>query len=258
MVGKNSPVAEKTILIADDDRSICEMLELHLSHAGFRLLFCYDGSEAIRLVREEKPDLVLLDLMLPVINGWEACRMIKHISNVPVIMITARDMLEDKLQGFESGADDYIVKPFHTKEVIARINARLKDAPSSTGPAGAGGEVSGEAKDDETTGGYREEGILTAGRLTVDISRYSVRIDGKSIDLKPKEIQLLHFLLLNRGIVFNREQLLDKVWNYDFMGDTRTVDVHIKSLRKKLEPFMEGAGFDIRTIWGVGYKLEVE
>ncbi len=237
----------KTILIADDDKSICEMLDLHLTHAGFRLIICHDGSEAVRLVKEEKIDLVLLDLMLPVINGWEVCKMIKYYRPVPIIMITARDMLEDKIQGFDSGADDYIVKPFHTREVIARINARLRSSQTDSLKVL-------KDKDSEVEQGD----MLTVGLLTVDIKKYEVRYDGKMIDMKPKEIQLLNFLITNRNIVFTREQLLDRVWNYDFMGDTRTVDVHIKSIRKKLEDFGAESACCIKTIWGVGYKLEVK
>ena len=227
----------QTILVVDDDDSICELLELYLSNEGYKLLFCHDGSSALKVLKDNEADLVLLDVMMPVINGWEVCKMIKLKSAIPVIMLTARDMLEDKIQGFDSGADDYIVKPFQPKEVIARIRARLRSAaPVSEQPV--------------------EEGILKAGSLTVDMNKYEVRKYGNLIELKPKEVQLLYFLLNNKNMVFSREHLLEKVWNYSFSGDTRTVDVHIKSLRKKLED--SAATWKIKTVWGVGYKLEVK
>jgi two-component system OmpR family response regulator len=227
----------KKILVVDDDRNICDLLELYLSNEGFTLLFSHDGSSALEMLKNNEVDLVLLDVMLPVINGWEVCRMIKHKSLIPVIMLTARDMLEDKIQGFDCGADDYIVKPFQPKEVIARINARLRTPHIVQAPA-------------------NQEGFMEIGNLTVDINKYEVCKSGKVIELKPKEVQLLYFLLNNRNIVFSREQLLDKVWNYNFTGDTRTVDVHIKSLRKKLED--PKTSWSIKTVWGVGYKLEVK
>jgi len=226
-----------TILVVDDDKNICELLNIYLSHAGFKPIFCNDGSSALEKLKEIKVDLVLLDVMLPVINGWEVCKMIKLKSSIPVIMLTSRDMIEDKIQGFDAGADDYIVKPFHPKEVIARINVRLRDT---------------QRIQSQTT----SEGILKLDNLLIDVNSYEVRQNDIIIELKPKEIQLLYFLLLNKNIVFTREQLLDKVWKYDFPGDTRTVDMHIKSLRQKLDDTT--ASWSIKTIWGVGYKLEVK
>ncbi|ATW26600.1 response regulator transcription factor [Candidatus Formimonas warabiya] len=227
----------KTILVVDDDKNICELLDLYLTHAGFTLLFCHDGSSALKMIQEKKVDLVLLDIMLPVINGWEVCRLIKLKRAIPVIMLTARDMLEDKIEGFASGADDYIVKPFQPKEVIARIQARLREKVP-------------------VQQGSRQEGVLEADHLVVDINSYEVRRNGALIELKPKEVQLLYFLLNHKNMVFSREQLLEKVWNYQYSGDTRTVDVHIKSLRKKLDD--PKASWRIKTVWGVGYKLEVK
>ena len=214
------------------------MLDLYLSNAGFTLHFCYDGSSALSFIKNHAVDLILLDIMLPVINGWEVCKLIRRESSVPIIMLTARDMLEDKIQGFDLGADDYIVKPFEPKEVIVRIKARLRNSVNS-----------------QATAAEKQEGVLQVDNLQVDINKYEVRQNGKLIELKPKEVQLLYFLLNNKNIVFSREQLLDKVWNYDFMGDTRTVDVHIKRLRENLDD--SGASWTIKTIWGVGYKLEV-
>ncbi len=229
----------KTILVVDDDRNICELLDLYLSDAGFRLLFTHDGSSALDIIKSNKVDLILLDVMLPVINGWEVCKMVKARSSTPVIMLTARDELEDKIQGFDLGADDYIVKPFQPKEVIARINARLRENT--------------QAADQESQ--TNKENFLKIDSLIIDMNKYEVYNGGLLISLKPKEVQLLYFFLKNKNIVFTRDQLLEKVWNYDFCGDTRTVDVHIKSLREKLDN--TGASWSIKTIWGVGYKLEV-
>lgn len=224
----------KTILVVDDDKNICELLNLYLSNAGFSLFFAYDGSSALNIFKEREIDLILLDVMLPVINGWEVCKIIRQTSSIPIIMLTARDMLEDKIQGFDIGADDYIVKPFEPKEVVVRIKARLKE---------------------NKTEQVKQEGILKVGDMVVDINKYEVCLGDRLINLKPKEVQLLYFLLNNKNIVFSREQLLDKVWNYDFMVDTRTVDVHIKRLRENLGD--DTTSWSIKTIRGVGYKLEV-
>jgi DNA-binding response OmpR family regulator len=234
---------EKTILIVDDDKNICELLNLYLSDAGFDLLFTHDGSSALNILRDKEIDLILLDIMLPVINGWEVCKMVKAKYDIPVIMLTARDELDDKIQGFDAGADDYIVKPFQPREVLARIRARLRYASWSVD----------QKKQAEEAG---HENFLSVGSLTLDMDKYEVTNRGKQIELKPKEVQLLYFLLKNRNMVFSRDQLLEKVWNYDFSGDTRTVDVHIKSLREKLDDTEEC--WSIKTIWGVGYKLEVK
>lgn len=224
----------KTILVVDDDKNICELLNLYLTDAGFSLLFCHDGSSALNMLKEHEVDLILLDIMLPIINGWELCKVIRRTSSLPIIMLTARDMLEDKIQGFDLGADDYIVKPFEPKEVIARIKARIKEPKSDP---------------------LNSEGVLKVADIVVDINKYEVWQGNKFIDLKPKEVQLLYFLISNKNIVFSRDQLLDKVWNYDFMVDTRTVDVHIKRLREKLGD--HSAPWSIKTLRGIGYKFEV-
>lgn len=224
----------KKILVVDDDKNICELLDLYLANEGFTLFFAHDGSSALNILKEQEIDLVLLDVMLPVINGWEVCKIIRKNNPVPIIMLTARDMVEDKVQGFELGADDYIVKPFEPREVIARIKARLKGGLQAP---------------------VKKAGVLQVDNLTVDITKYEARVNGEAVELKPKEIQLLYFLLSNKNIVFSRDQLLEKVWDYDFMGDTRTVDVHIKRLREKLEESC--TSWSIKTVWGVGYKLEV-
>jgi DNA-binding response OmpR family regulator len=223
----------RRILIVDDDRPIRELLELYLISAGFETALCENARCALDKLRAERFDLALLDVMLPDMDGFDLCRAVKERQDIPVVMITARDMLNDKIRGFNSGADDYIVKPFEPAEVVARINARLRRPKTETRP---------------------EADALTVGGVTVNLKTYEVRKRGVPVDLKPKEVQLLHFLLRNKNIVLSRDTLLQKVWNYDFAGDTRTVDVHIKTLRKKL--LDDAEPWDIRTIWGVGYKLE--
>lgn len=228
---------QKKILIADDDKNICQLIELYLGFEGYQLYFANDGSSAVSLFKEHLPDLVLLDVTMPLINGWEVCMMIRKISNVPIIMVTSKDMVEDKVHGFDIGADDYIVKPFEPRELVARVKAKLK------------GKV-------DSTSDIKQKGVMKVGTFVIDMNRFEVTRDGIKIELKPKETQLLYFLLNNKNIVFSREQLLNKVWDYSFMGDTRTVDVHIKRLREKIES--RDSLLSIKTIWGVGYKLEVK
>ena len=224
------------ILIVDDDKNICKLMNLYLKKAAYETTICHDGSTAIDLIQKNKVDLVLLDLMIPVINGWEVCKLIKQEYDVPVIMVSARDMVKDKIVGFDAGADDYIVKPFDPEELVARVKARLKSRTP-------------EERD-------IKERIFAIHNLEIDMNQYQVRMDGYVVDLKPKEIQLLSFLAKNKNIVFTREQLLEKIWDYFHSGDTRTVDVHIKCLREKLKN--TSTGWKIKTIWGVGYKMEVQ
>lgn len=219
------------ILIVDDDENICDILGMYLESAGFETRSCGNARKAKEFLSTRLFDLVLLDVMLTDAQGFELCGVVKRSFNIPVILITARDMPKDKITGFSSGADDYIVKPFEPAEVIARVNARLRSAAKRELPKS-----------------------VSLGDLTVDMVTYEVKKGGVPVDLKPKEIQLLHFLLLNRNIVFSRDALLERVWNYEFTGDTRTVDVHVKTLRQKL--LDENSSWDIKTIWGVGYKLE--
>lgn len=223
------------ILIVDDDKNICKLLELYLSQEGYKLYFSHDGSDALNQFEEKDFDLVILDLMLPVINGWEVCKMIKQKGDVPVMMLTARDILDDKLSGFEAGAEDYIVKPFEPKEVVARVKVWLKNRG-----------ILNE--------GRKQEGVLSLGNLELDRQQYAVKVNGTPIEMKPKEIELLQFLILNKGNVFTRDQLLEKVWHYDYPGNTRTVDVHIQRLREKLNRICDAV--ELKTVWGVGYKLE--
>lgn len=226
------------ILIVDDDSNIREILRLYLSSDGFELIFASNGSEALDKFRNEEPELIILDIMLPLINGWEVCRMIRTYNKTPILMLTAKDSTEDKITGLEIGADDYVVKPFDPKEVVARVKALLRRSSGS------------ERAED------MENEVIKIGDLAVNASQYTVYLKGNKVELKPKEIQLLSFLLKNRNIVFTREQLLEKVWGYDYMGETRTVDVHVKRLREKLES--DALIWRITTIWGVGYKLEVD
>ncbi|AHF10953.1 MULTISPECIES: response regulator transcription factor [Dehalobacter] len=231
-----------SILVVDDDHNICQLLELYLLNEGYQLYMVHDGSSALDVLRTEKTDLVILDIMLPVINGWEVCKMIRQISSVPIIMLTACDLMEDKIQGFELGVDDYIVKPFEPRELVARVKARLKNVQGY------------ETKDRADQ--QAETNVLNIGNIQVDMNRYEARLEGEKIELKPKEIQLLYFLLKNRNMVFTRDQLLEKVWGYSYEGDTRTVDVHINKLREKLEGVYSNCR--ISTVWGVGYKLEID
>lgn len=225
-------VREK-ILIADDDKNIAELLRLYLEKEGFSSVIAADGNEALELFRRESPDLILLDIMMPELDGWQVCREIRKTSECPIIMITAKGEVFDKVLGLELGADDYVVKPFDGKEVVARVKAVLRriGLPSS---ADADKEVSFD-------------------KLSVNMTRYELRVDGKIVDTPPKELELLYHLATNPNKVFTRDQLLDEVWGFEYYGDSRTVDVHVKRLREKLEGVSEK--WSLRTVWGVGYKF---
>ncbi len=230
----------KKILVVDDDKNICELLNIYLKNEGYEIVFAYDGSEAVTKAKEEKPDLIVLDVMMPIINGWEACKLIRQFTAVPIIMLTALDALENKVQGLNIGADDYIVKPFEPMEVLARINAHLRREEQ-------------KSKQEEKLPSTKVE----VDNLELNLDTYEVRLNHELIkDLKPKEIQLLYFFMTNKNQVFTREQLLDKVWGYEYFGGTRTVDVHIKSVREKLSS--DKNKWEIKTIWNVGYKFEVK
>ena len=226
--------------MVDDDKNICELLNIYLKNEGYNVVFAYDGSDAVNKAKEEKPDLIVLDVMMPIINGWEACKLIRQFTNVPIIMLTALDTLENKVQGLNIGADDYIVKPFEPVEVLARINAHLRR------------EENKSQKEENTSSSEVE-----VDNLKVNMDTYEVKLNNELVkDLKPKEIQLLYFFMTNKNQVFTREQLLDKVWGYEYFGGTRTVDVHIKSVREKLSS--DKNKWEIKTIWNVGYKFEVK
>lgn len=228
----------KKVLVIDDDKNICEILKIYLTSEGYEVLFAYDGSEGINIAKKENPNLILLDIMLPVISGWEVCKLLRQFTNVPIIMLTAMDTIENKIEGLNIGADDYVVKPFEPKEVIARVNAHIR-----------------RQNTDDTSNDNQSEGLAKFDNISIDIEKYEVKLNDKIVSgLKPKEVQLMYFLLTNKNQVFSRETLLEKVWGYEYFGGTRTVDVHIKSIREKL--FSENQKWEIKTIWNVGYKLE--
>ena len=222
------------VLIVEDDGNIAELLHLYLEKEGFDTQVAADGGKGVELFRSFRPDLVLLDIMLPVMDGWSVLRKIREGDKTPVIMLTAKGELGDKVQGLEGGADDYIVKPFEMKEVLARIHAVLRRA---------GGEEEPQEKK------------LTFDKLVINLDSYELLVDGKRVDTPPKELELLYHLAASPNRVFTRNQLLDEVWGFDYFGDSRTVDVHIKRLREKLEGV--SPQWSLKTVWGVGYKFEV-
>ena len=219
-----------TILVIDDDRNILAIIELYLKKAGFQVYTCADGTSAMAAFHETKPSLVVLDIMLPGRDGWAVLHDIRMESETPVIMLTAKGDTGDRVQGLELGADDYISKPFDAKELIARIKAVLR----------------------RSTPAEPARTIALPG-LMVSLENYAVTLDGRQLEMPPKEIELLYFLASHTGKVFTREQLLEQVWGFDFFGDSRTVDVHVKRIREKLG---EGHEWELRTVWGVGYKFE--
>ena len=223
------------ILIVDDEENICELVRLYIEKEGFDAIIANDGQEAVAKFNKEKPDLILLDIMLPIKDGWQVCREIRAQSKVPIIMLTAKGETFDKVLGLELGAD-YVVKPFEPKELIARIRAVLRRSADS---------VDEKADEDE----------LSFDGLKINQSTYEVYIDDKKVEMPPKEFELLYFLAKNTNKVFTRDQLLDEIWGYEFFGDSRTVDVHIKRIREKLEG--ENRTWALKTVWGVGYKFEV-
>ena len=222
------------ILIVDDDNNIAELISLYLMKECYDTRIENDGESALKAFSSWQPNLILLDLMLPGIDGYQVCREIRHTSDVPIIMLSAKGEIFDKVLGLELGADDYMIKPFDTKELVARIKAVLRRYQTLDAP------------DKE----------LSYPGLTINITQYTVTFLGKQIEMPPKELELLHFLASHPGTVFTREQLLEQVWGYDFFGDSRTVDVHIKRLRDKLTG-CEELGWSIKTVWSVGYKFEV-
>lgn len=223
----------KNILVVDDDKNICEVIKLYLQKEGYKVTLAYDGQAGISEFEREAPALVVLDIMMPRKDGWEVLKHIRKSSSIPVIMLTAKGETFDKVLGLELGADDYIVKPFDPKEFIARVKAVSRRA--------------GKQEEDEKEISY--EGLV------INISNYTVLYRGEVVEMPPKEIELLYFLASHPNKVFTREQLLQQVWDFEFFGDSRTVDVHIKRLRKKLCD--EGNPWEIKTVWGVGYKFEV-
>ena len=231
-------VARQKILIVDDDEHISELISLYLTKEFYDTKIVYDGEEALRQFRLFSPNLILLDLMLPGIDGYQVCREIRQQSNVPIIMLSAKGEVFDKVLGLELGADDYIIKPFDSKELVARVKAVLRRYQ----PA--------QASQTKPAGKYVEY-----PDLTINLTNYSVVYKEKTVDMPPKELELLYFLASSPNQVFTREQLLDHIWGYEYIGDTRTVDVHIKRLREKIK---DHPGWSISTVWGIGYKFEVK
>lgn len=232
-------MAEKQkILIVDDDENIAELISLYLMKECYDTKIVYDGEEAIRIFNEFNPNLILLDLMLPGIDGYQVCRQIRLTSNVPIIMLSAKGEIFDKVLGLELGADDYMIKPFDSKELVARVKAVIRrfnqmpeNKPTQTG------------------------NFVEFPNLSINLTNYSVTYMNNSIDMPPKELELLYFLASSPNQVFTREQLLDHIWGYEYIGDTRTVDVHIKRLREKIK---DNEHWSIATVWGIGYKFEVK
>ena len=223
------------ILIVDDDLNICELLRLYLTKEGYNVVIANDGVQAVSMFQDESPNLVLLDIMLPKLDGWQVCREIRKYSETPIIMLTAKGEVFDRVLGLELGADDYVVKPFDTKEIVARIKAVLRRSASSAAE---------EIKE------------VHYDKLSINLTNYELKVAGVQIDTPPKEMELIFHLAKNPNRVFTRDQLLDEVWGYDYYGDSRTVDVHVKRLREKLEGASDK--WELRTVWGVGYKFETK
>ena len=226
--------AEK-ILVVDDDLNICELLRLYLTKEGYNVVIVNDGASAVTAFQEESPSIVLLDIMLPKLDGWQVCREIRKFSETPIIMLTAKGEVFDRVLGLELGADDYVVKPFDTKEIVARIKAVLRRSAATT---------------------VEEIKEVHYDKLSINLTNYELKVAGVQIDTPPKEMELIFHLAKNPNRVFTRDQLLDEVWGYDYYGDSRTVDVHVKRLREKLEGASDK--WELRTVWGVGYKFETK
>lgn len=224
------------ILIVEDDVNIADLLRLYLEKEGYEVTLAHDGGKGVESFRRVQPDLVLLDLMLPVLDGWGVCRAIRAESKTPVIMLTAKGELDDKVTGLKSGADDYITKPFEMPEVLARIEAVLRRSGKDSSPE-------------------KNSKRLTFDKLIIDMEAFELTVDGKKIPTPPKEMELLYHMASSPNRVFTRNQLLDEVWGFDYFGDTRTVDVHVKRLREKLEGVSDQ--WRLKTVWSVGYKFEV-
>ena len=224
----------KKLLVVDDDLNICDMLRLYFENEGYTVKTANDGVEGVNYFKTFEPDLVLLDIMMPKKDGWQVCREIREISAKPVIMITAKGEVFDKVLGLELGADDFIVKPFDMKELSARIKAVLR-------------RYNAHSKEND-------EEVVRFENIEISLQKYELKLNDKIIDIPPKELELLYFLASNSNRVFTRDQLLDKVWGFDYLGDSRTVDVHVKRLREKIENASDK--WVLKTVWGVGYKFE--
>ena len=224
-----------SVLVIEDDKNIADLLQMYLEKEGYAVTTAADGGQGLSKFRAIGPDLVLLDLMMPVMDGWSVCREIRKESEVPVIMLTAKGETDDKVAGLKSGADDYITKPFEMKEVLARIEAVLRRSDRKVADT--------------------DVRRLSFDKLTIDMDAFELTVDGKKVDTPPKEMELLFYLASSPNRVYTRNQLLDEVWGFDYFGDSRTVDVHVKRLREKLEGVSDQ--WCLKTVWGVGYKFEV-
>ena len=224
-----------SVLIVEDDRNIAELLQMYLEKEGYAVTTAGDGGKGLEKFRAIKPDLVLLDVMMPVMDGWAVCKAIRADSQTPIIMLTAKSQTDDKVQGLRSGADDYVTKPFEMKEVLARSEAVLRRTSGATAE--------------------KKARRLVFDKLVIDMDAFELTVDGKRVDTPPKEMELLFHLASSPNRVYTRNQLLDEVWGFDYYGDSRTVDVHVKRLREKLEGVSEQ--WSVKTVWGVGYKFEV-
>ncbi len=228
-------MAKEKILVVDDERNIVELLKYNLEKEGYEVINAYDGFEAVTLAKQERPDLIVLDIMLPGQGGLEVCRIIRKETRIPIIMATAKGEEIDKILGLELGADDYVTKPFSPRELVARVKAVLR----------------------RTSSKLDEKDELTFEELTINLMKHEVRLKGNEVDLKPKEFDLLKLLATNPGKVFTRDFLLEQLWGYDYLGDTRTVDVHMRRLRQKIEEDAANPRF-LRTVHGIGYKFQYE
>ena len=232
----------KTVLIVEDEKNIVDILRFNLQRAGYQTLEAYDGEDGLAQAVSANPDLILLDVMLPKKNGFDVCRALRDQgSSVPVIILTAREEEADKVLGLELGADDYMIKPFDSKELVARVKAVLRRYQAGSSAVSSVPKQQGE--------------FVEYPDLVVNLTNYSVLYKGRSVDMPPKELELLYFLASSPNQVFTREQLLDHIWGYEYIGDTRTVDVHIKRLREKIK---DNEYWSLSTVWGIGYKFEVK
>ena len=228
-------MTDAKILVVDDDPNISDLLKVHFENEGYNVKTAADGNEGISFFKMFEPDLVLLDIMLPKKDGWQVCREIREISSKPIIMVTAKGEVFDKVLGLELGADDFVVKPFDMKELSARVKAVLRRSRSHSRDI--------------------DEEVIRFENIEISLQKYELKLKGKAVDIRPKELELLYFLASNYNRVFTRDQLLDKVWGFDYLGDSRTVDVHVKRLREKLEGASDK--WMLKTVWGVGYKFEL-
>ena len=232
---------KKRILIVDDDENIAELISLYLVKECFDTEIVLNGEDALKTFKTYQPHLILLDIMLPGMDGYDVCREIRKDSNVPIVMLSAKGEVFDKVLGLKIGADDYMIKPFDSNELVARVQAILRRAT--------------QFEEKQTTSQTTQGDIVNYDGLTVNLTSYTVIYNGEQVDMPPKEMELLYFLAKSPNQVFTREQLLDKIWGYDYIGDTRTVDVHVKRVREKIK---DGVNWSIATVWGIGYKFEVK